>query len=151
MIARLFRAALVVLPVGAILVCTSMLVSGQSGVKNGDWLHWGGDLGNTKYSPLDQITAENVKTLRIAWRWKADNFGPRADANYETTPLAVNGVLYTIAGTRRDVVAIDGATGETLWMYRLDEGTRFYTRASDRQTGEQPDCSKLGWQLIAVH
>ena len=36
----------------------------------------------------------------------------------------VGGVLYTTAGSRRDVVAIDGATGETLWMCRFDEGTR---------------------------
>ena len=121
---RLLRSVRVAAPLGAALICTSMLVSGQTAVKNGDWLHWGGDLGNTKYSPLDQITRDNVKTLRVAWRWKADNFGPRADSNYESTPLAVNGVLYTIAGTRRDVVAIDGATGETIWMFRLDEGTR---------------------------
>ena len=108
----------------AVITWASILVSGQSGVRNGEWPHWGGDLGNSKYSPLDQINRDNVKTLRVAWRWKADNLGPRPDRNFEATPVEVNGVLYTSAGSRRDVVAIDAATGETLWMYRLDEGHR---------------------------
>jgi quinoprotein glucose dehydrogenase len=127
------RAAAILVPVTGFVLAASMLVLGQNGVRNGEWPHWGGDLGNSKYSPLDQINRENVKTLRIAWRWKTDNFGPRFDANYEATPLAVNGVLYTIAGARRDAVAIDGATGETLWMYRFDEGPR--GDASPRKTG----------------
>jgi quinoprotein glucose dehydrogenase len=119
MVRRSQRASL-----AALVVCTTMLVSGQSGTKNGEWPHWGGDLGNTKYSPLDQINRDNVKTLRIAWRWKADNYGPRPDGNYEATPLMTNGVLYTTAGSRRDAVAIDAVTGETLWMYRYDESAR---------------------------
>jgi quinoprotein glucose dehydrogenase len=101
-----------------------MLVSGQSGAANGEWPHWGADLGNSKYSPLDQINRDNVKTLRIAWRWKSDNFGPRPQNNMEATPLMVGGVLYTTAGFRPNVVAIDAATGETLWTYRIDEGER---------------------------
>ena len=95
-----------------------------AGPKNGEWRFYGGDAGTTKYSPLDQINAANVKKLKIAWRWKAQNFGPRPDYNWEVTPLMVGGVLYFTAGTRRDAVAVDAATGETLWMYRLDEGER---------------------------
>jgi quinoprotein glucose dehydrogenase len=96
----------------------------QKGGQGGDWLHYGADPGSTKYSSLDRINRENVKNLRIAWRWKADNFGPNPEFNLQATPLAVNGILYTTAGTRRNVVAIDGETGETLWMFRLDEGAR---------------------------
>jgi quinoprotein glucose dehydrogenase len=102
----------------------SALVFGQSGAPKGEWPHWGGDQGNTKYSALDQINKDNVKNLRIAWRWKSENFGPRPQNNMEATPLMVGGVLYTTAGFRPNVVAIDGATGETLWTYRLDEGQR---------------------------
>src|SRR6185503_20256200 len=102
----------------------SAFVSGQSGVTNGEWPHWGGDQGNTKYSPLDQINRDNVKTLRIAWRWKSENYGPRPQNHMEGTPLMVGGVLYATAGFRPNVVAIDAATGETLWSYRLDEGQR---------------------------
>ncbi len=96
----------------------------QQGATNGEWRYYGGDAGNTKYAPLDQINASNVKDLSIAWRWKTDNFGSTADFNWEVTPLMVGGVLYFTAGTRRDVVAVDAATGETLWMYRIDEGER---------------------------
>ena len=118
------RVTLVVCALAAIMLGSSMMVSGQNGVKNGEWLHWGADLGNTKYSAVEQITRDNVKNLRIAWRWKADNFGPRPQNNLEATPLMVGGILYTTAGVRPSVAAIDGATGETLWTYRFDEGAR---------------------------
>jgi quinoprotein glucose dehydrogenase len=90
----------------------------------GEWRFYGSDAGSTKYSPLDQINKDNVKNLRIAWRWKTDNFGAVPQYNMEATPLMVKGVLYSTVGARRDVVAIDGATGETLWVYRYDEGQR---------------------------
>ena len=99
-------------------------MAGQSGAPIGEWRYYGADAHSTKYSPLDQINKDNVKDLQIVWRWKADNFGPRPDFYYQATPLMVGGVLYVTAGSRRDVVAIDGATGETLWMFRYDEGTR---------------------------
>jgi quinoprotein glucose dehydrogenase len=96
----------------------------QHGTKNGEWRAYAGEPGSTKYSPLDQINKDNAKTLRIAWRFKTDNFGPRPDYNMEVTPLMVNGVLYTQAGTRRDVVALDPTNGEVLWTWRMDEGKR---------------------------
>jgi quinoprotein glucose dehydrogenase len=108
----------------AVLTTWPQTPSAQNGAQNGDWRHYGGDAGSTKYSPLDRINRDNVKTLKIAWRWKADNAGPTPEFNLQATPLAVNGILYTTAGTRRNVVAIDGETGETLWMYRYDEGAR---------------------------
>ncbi len=43
---------------------------------------------------------------------------------WKPTPLVVNGVLYTTVGTRRDVAALDAASGELLWMHRVDEGAR---------------------------
>ena len=89
-----------------------------------EWLNNRGDLGSTSYSPLEQINRDNFNKLRIAWRWKSDNFGPTPEFYFRATPLMADGVLYTTAGLRRDVVAIDAATGETLWMYRLDEGPR---------------------------
>src|SRR5438270_6033922 len=96
----------------------------QRGATNGEWHFYGGDAGTTKYSSLDQINASNIKDLKIVWEWKGQNFGKRPDFNWEVTPLMVGGVLYFTVGTRRDVVAVDAATGETLWMYRLDEGVR---------------------------
>ena len=96
----------------------------QQGTSGGEWRHYGADLAGTKYSPLDQIDRDNVDQLDIAWRWRTDNFGPRLDFYFQATPLMIGGVLYTTAGWSRNVVAIDAATGETLWMYRLDEGER---------------------------
>src|SRR5687768_10119793 len=124
MLRKFLRTAMWTGPLAVIFAGTSLLLSGQTGVTNGEWPHWGADLGNTKYSALDQITRDNVKNLRVVWRWKADNFGPRPQNNLEATPLMVGGVLYTTAGFRPNVVAIDAATGETLWVYRLDEGQR---------------------------
>jgi quinoprotein glucose dehydrogenase len=122
MLRSTLRAISVTLFLAVAFVATTMLVSGQSGAKNGEWPHWGADLGNTKYSPLDQINKDNVKNLRVAWRWKADNQGPRPQNNMEATPLMVGGVLYTPAGIRPNVAAIDAATGETLWIYRNRRG-----------------------------
>ena len=89
-----------------------------------EWLHHRGTPHSTNYSPLDLIHADNVADLEVAWRWKSDNFGASPWPNYQVTPLMANGVLYATAGARRAVVAIDAATGETIWMYRLDEGER---------------------------
>ena len=90
---------------------------GQSGAKNGEWRTYGGDLGSTRYSPLDQINASNFNKLEVAWRFKTDSLGPRPEFNFEGTPLMANGVLYATAGSRRAVVALDPATGELLWMH----------------------------------
>jgi quinoprotein glucose dehydrogenase len=96
----------------------------QTGAKNGEWPTYGADLGNTHYSPLDQINAGNFNKLQVAWRLKTDNFGPRPETNLQSTPLMVKGVLYTTAGTRRAVVAANAATGEVLWMHSENEGAR---------------------------
>jgi quinoprotein glucose dehydrogenase len=133
----------------------------QQGAKNGEWRFYGGDAGTTKYSSLDQIDAANVKDLKIVWQWKAQNFGRRPDFNWEVTPLMVGGVLYFTAGTRRDAVAVDAATGETLWMYRLDEGPRGAVVArtvnrglaywSDGQGDNRILSISPGFQLVALN
>ncbi|HSL71729.1 MAG TPA: PQQ-binding-like beta-propeller repeat protein [Longimicrobiales bacterium] len=89
----------------------------------GEWRYWGADAWSTRYSPLDQINARNFDSLRVAWQWNASAFG--ADEYYRTTPLYANGRLFTVATTRRIAAAIDPSTGETLWMWRLDEGLRW--------------------------
>ena len=103
------------------MLCLTMLivmgtipVAAQNGTENGQWRYWGGDEGSTRYSPLDQINADNVADLEVAWRWKAANYGPTPDFIYRATPLYVNGTLYTVAGQRRAVVAIDPQTGAVL-------------------------------------
>ncbi len=90
-----------------------------------EWRFYAADSSSSKYSPLDQITPRNAGQLRVAWEWKSQNFGPRPDTNWEVTPIIVGSTLYFTAGTRRTVVAADAASGETLWMHRIDEGERY--------------------------
>jgi quinoprotein glucose dehydrogenase len=105
-------------------------VAGQAGTtgfpstKNGEWTHYTADARGSKYSPLDQINASNFGKLEVAWRFKTDNLGTRPEYKLEGTPLMVKGVVYTTAGTRRSVVALDAKTGELLWVYSMREGTR---------------------------
>ena len=96
----------------------------ERGGMTSEWLHHRGTPFGSNYSPLDLIHPGNAMQLRVAWRWKSDNFGTSPWPNYQVTPLMANGVLYATAGSNRSVVAIDAETGETLWMYRLDEGER---------------------------
>jgi outer membrane protein assembly factor BamB len=99
----------------------------QTGAQNGEWRTYGGDLGHTKYSPLDQITRDNVKNLRIAWRWLSIDEPLKARIDLpntlrgpmylnEATPLMVHGVLYTSTAFSQ-IAAIDARTGKTLWSY----------------------------------
>src|SRR5262252_7570706 len=123
--------SLVLLVVG--LVWITMGVSGQSGTKNGksgpstkngEWPHYTGDLAGTRYSPLDQINADNFGKLEVAWRFKTDNLGTRPEYKLEGTPLMVNGVIYATAGTRRAVIALEAKSGEMIWMHSVREGLR---------------------------
>src|SRR5437867_7174684 len=85
----------------------------------GEWPAYGGTHANARYSSLDQITRDNVKQLRIAWRWVSPDrelMASRPDiqtwAN-EATPLMVAGVLYVRTSPSLDG-AIDPRTGRTV-------------------------------------
>ncbi len=105
-------------------ILAAAIAAAQTGAKNGEWRNYGGDLGSTRYAPLDQINASNFNKLEVAWRFKTDSLGPRPEFQYEGTPLMVHGVLYVTAGSRRAVVALDAATGEMIWMHSENEGKR---------------------------
>jgi quinoprotein glucose dehydrogenase len=108
----------------ALAVLASVSLHGQTGASRAEWRTYGGDLGHTRYAPLDQITAANFSQLEVAWRFKTDNLGPRPEFNLQSTPLMVGGRLYSTGGTRRAVVALSAATGELLWVHSEDEGAR---------------------------
>ena len=111
--------------VAMVFISTILTPSAQEeGTQNGEWPSYGGDLAHTRYSPLDQITGDNFNELEVAWSFRTDNFGPTPEFSLQSTPLMVNGVVYTVAGTRRAAVALDAATGEILWFHRYDEGER---------------------------
>lgn len=89
-----------------------------------EWRYYAADQANTRYSPLDQINAANFNDLEVAWTFKTDALGARKEYQFESTPLLIKGRLFTTAGSRRDCIALDAATGELLWIHRLDEGAR---------------------------
>ncbi len=116
---------LVLLLVCAVCMVTVSAHSGDSGhvtAAQATWPSYGADLGNSKSVPLDQITPDNVKHLRIAWRWSSmentvlEHYLDLWTMVNEATPLMIDGRLYT--GTSLyQVAAIDARTGQTLWVY----------------------------------
>ena len=135
-------------------------VTAQSGAKNGEWRTWAGDLASTRYAPLDQINADNFNSLEVAWRFKTESLGKNPDYNLQATPLMINGVLYFTAGAHRDAVAVDAATGELLWMHRLDEGGRRSPRVlsgrgvgywTDGRGDERIFYVSVGYQLVGLN
>src|SRR5438876_4219444 len=122
--AAVFAAAVALLMLTALTARPRVIADLLVGTRNGGGPSYAVDLRNHHYSPLDQIDAKNFRTLEIAWRLKTDNFGTRPEYKLEGTPLVVNGVLYTTAGTRRSVIALDATTGEVLWVHGEHEGAR---------------------------
>ena len=133
----------------------------QQGAKNGEWRMYGGDEGSTRYSSLDQINRDNIKNMRVAWVWKSDSLRPNPAGGSETTPIMVNGVLYFTMDDRRYVIAADAGTGETLWIYRPNEGERFIQAPrkihrgvsywTDGRGDERIVLATPGFQLIALN
>ena len=107
--------ALVLLVAGLLWITTG--ASGQSAhsTRNGEWPHYTGDLAGTRYSPLDQINADNFNQLEVAWRFKTDNLGTRPEYKLEGTPfqLKVWGEILKIPyGETRTYGEIANAIGE---------------------------------------
>ena len=116
------RVYLLVLSVALLL---SSSAAAQQGTPAGQWPAYGGDHGSTKYSPLDQIDAETVERLGVVWRWDSPDNAvvtdnrttlPTLPAAFKSTPVLADGVLY-IKTSMSQAVAIDAATGETLWVF----------------------------------
>jgi len=126
-----FRASVVV----AVLVslAAGALQAANDGTRNGQWRYIGGDSEHTRYSPADQIDAENFEDLEVAWIWDGASFDAQSG---RSTPIYVNGMLYTVAGPRRHVIALDPANGELLWSYREPDTFRYeYSMRKDYGKG----------------
>jgi quinoprotein glucose dehydrogenase len=108
-------------------------VAQAPGTRDGQWHFIGGDSAHTRYSPADEITAENFEDLEEAWVWDGASFNA---ASGRSTPTYIDGMLYTVAGPRRHVVAIDPESGETIWSYREPNTRRFeYSMRKDYGKG----------------
>jgi len=76
-----------IIPVICLLAFLASPAAAQTGAKNGEWRTYGGDLGSTRYSPLDQINAQNFNKLEVAWRFKTDSLGPRPESETDNLLL----------------------------------------------------------------
>src|SRR2546425_7759637 len=84
-----------------------------------NWLMYSGNYNSNRFSPLNQITPANVKSLKLQWVYQSPVAG-----NWQTSPIVLDGVMY-ITQRQNDVVALDATTGRAFWIYR-------YTPAQDR-------------------
>lgn len=111
-----------------------------------EWRYFGGDKGYARYSAIDQITRDNVKNLRIAWRRSAISDkvtaafpDMRVNSYLRATPVMIDGVLYT-QNAHGLVMALDAQTGRVLWeqslaAMTLDEANANSTRGVDYWRG----------------
>src|SRR6185312_8858887 len=76
-----------------------------------NWLTYSGDYNGRRHSALKQITPANAKNLSLTWVYQSRSL----DKN-ETTPLVVDGIMFTVQSPN-DVVALNAATGKTIWLY----------------------------------
>lgn len=98
------------------------------------WRNIHGELNANRYAPLDQINADNAQELEVVWRWQAGNYGPTPEIRSRSMPIMHHGRLFLGAGTTRNIVSLDAETGQTLWMWRPDEGER-YEKAARKSSG----------------
>ncbi len=87
---------------------------------DGDWLYYGGDPGNQRYSTLTGITPQNVHRLEVAWIWQhwetpLPQYGT-TPGFFESTPIMLNGVLY-VTTPYNSIAAVDAETGKELWRF----------------------------------
>ena len=92
-----------------------------------EWPHYGGDLGGTKYSSLDQINRQNVTQLTLAWSYHTGDISDGSvypvRSSFECTPLVSDGAMYLTTPFSR-VVALEAETGKFLWDFdpHIDKG-----------------------------
>jgi lanthanide-dependent methanol dehydrogenase len=86
------------------------------GAGRGDWTIPARDYGSTRFSPLDQITADNVKSLRLAW-----SFSTGVLRGHEAAPIVAGGTMYVVTPFPNYLYALDVVTGAQKWKY--DPGT----------------------------
>ncbi len=107
------------------------------------WPTYNGDYSGRRYSPLKQIDASNVKSLALAWAYRANTSGG-PPIQIKATPLEVNGVLYFAAPDH--AWAVDARSGKELWHFAWETkggihiGNRGFGMYGNWLYFETPDC-----------
>ncbi len=118
---RRFAAPLVVSGASLMLLLATA-AAGQARAAGGEWASYGGDPGNTSYSPLSLIDASNITGAKVTWTWSSPDDSIQINGQtvnpgaFKGTPIMVDGVLF-VRTSLSIVAAIDAATGETLWVF----------------------------------
>jgi quinoprotein glucose dehydrogenase len=107
-----------------------------------DWRTTGGDPGNSRYSPLDQINRTNVAALRVAWVYHTGDVRADSHSEIQATPIVVDGVLYTTIPTLA-VVALRADSGTLVWRFdpfanraresHVNRGVAYWSDGSERR------------------
>ena len=109
--------------VRSVLLCAALAACGPApgpidySGPTAEWTDWGAAKGGGRYSPLDQITRENVGALRVAWTYHTGHL--RGDDKYvvfQNSPLVVDGTLY-VCTPYNQVIALDPETGAERWKF----------------------------------
>lgn len=99
------------------------------------WSSYLGDSGRSHYSTLSQITPENVKNLKVAWRYESPDFG-----QMQMNPIIVDSMLYGVSAALR-VFAINAATGQEIWQFgdsvkvwhSTSRGVSYWSKGKDQR------------------
>ena len=161
---RIKRFLIFVLSLGLVVSCSEQTSAPENEQVNAQWHHHGGDHFSSKYAPFDQINDNNFEQLEVAWRWQSADLRIPEDllypsGDYRATPLYINGLIYTNTN-HGQVVSLDPATGEELWVfdpesYRLGPPnfspvqTRGIEYWSDGEV-ERIFLATLGKQLVSI-
>lgn len=143
---------------------------GGSASAGDDWPVYGGDPGGLKYSPLADLSRDNVGDLDVAWTWETGEV-PIAEAAspisgqrvmpgaFETTPIVIHDTMWVVTPYNR-VVALDASSGREYWTYdprsyefgNLHRGCRFCHRgiAQWSDGSERRIFLNTRWRLIAL-
>ena len=104
----------------ALALAATAPVFAQHGAESGEWRHYAGDSGSSKYSPLAQIDGANFAQLEEVWRWRSADERltdtPYEPGMFRATPLMVSGKIYVPTGMSQ-VAALDAGTGRELWVH----------------------------------
>jgi quinoprotein glucose dehydrogenase len=135
----------------ALLICTLALPASALALE--EWPTYGHDYGDTRYSPLSQITPANVASLKVAWTYhmRPPDRTARGFAASENTPLVVKGAMIVSTPYGR-VVALDAETGKQRWAYEVPNGDQPATRGVSYWPGARPEIvfGTRGGLLIAL-
>lgn len=115
---KIIRLGLALALVASLAACQKTSTSGSVDAKrleaaatNAEWLSYGKDYNEQRFSPLDKVNTSNVGQLGLAWYAEFDT-----NRGQEATPLMVDGVIYTSTAWSK-VFAFDAKTGKQLWKY----------------------------------